>query len=70
MDKRTKKNTKYTYDPSLIKALVEKYGYTPSYIRKCLNLNSNSITADTIKADYKELEKNLKDILLNFNNKA
>jgi len=69
MDKRTKKNTKYTYDPSLIKALVEKHGYTPSYIRKCLNANSNSITGDAIKADYKELEKKLKDILLIFSNK-
>lgn len=69
MDKRTEKNTKYTYDPSLIKALVEKYGYTPFYIRQCLNRNSNSITADMIKADYKELEKKIKDMIQIFNNK-
>lgn len=70
MDKRTKKNTKYTYDPSLIKALVEKYGYTSFYIRQCLSPNSNSLTADAIKADYKELEKKLKAMLLIFNNKS
>jgi len=70
MDKRTKKNTKYTYEPSIIKALVEKYGYTPYYIRQCLSGNSNSITADNIKTDYKELDKKLKAALLIFINNS
>lgn len=69
MDKRTKKNTKYTYEPSIIKALVEKYGYTPFYVRQCLSPNSNSITADSIKNDYKELDKKLKAALIIFANK-
>lgn len=70
MDKRTKKNRKYTYNPSIIEALVEMYKVTPSYVRQCLSGFSNSLTADAIKEDYKELDKKLQATILIFKNKA
>jgi hypothetical protein len=59
MSKETKKNKKYTYDQRILEALVVKYGLTATYIRQCLSGNNTSLTSDKIKADYKELEKNV-----------
>lgn len=69
MNKPTKKNKKYTYEQSIIKALVEKYKVTPVYIRQCLSGHSKSFTADKIKTDYFELEKKMNATLLIFNAK-
>lgn len=67
MSKRTKKNKKYTYEQSIIKALVEKYQVTPFYVRQCLSGYSKTFTADNIKKDYSELEKKMKITFLIFN---
>lgn len=70
MDKGTKKTKKYTYDQRILKALNEKYGLTTVYIRQCLGGQNLSITADKIKADYKEIESAFSAALINLNNKV
>lgn len=69
MDKGTKKTKKYTYDQRILKALTEKYGLTTVYIRQCLGGQNHSITADKIKADYKDLEKSFQNAIEALNNK-
>lgn len=69
MSKGTKKTKKYTYDQRILKALTEKYGLTTVYIRQCLGGQNLSITADKIKADYKELEKSFQNAIEALNNK-
>ena len=63
MSKETKKNKKYTYDQRILQALVKKYGLTTTYIRQCLSGQNLSITADKIKADYKNLEKGVQETI-------
>jgi len=70
MHKGTKKTKKYTYDQKILEALTAKYGLTTVYIRQCLSGNNLSITADKIKADYKELEKAFAAAIVNLNNKV
>lgn len=69
MSKGTKKTKKYTYDQRILKALTEKYGLTTVYIRQCLGGQNLSITADKIKADYKDLEKSFQNAIEALNNK-
>lgn len=69
MDKGTKKTKKYTYDQRILKALTEKYGLTTVYIRQCLGGTNKSITADKVKADYKEIERAFSAAIVNLNNK-
>lgn len=69
MNKVIQKNKKYTYDQRIIEALVVKYGLTKVYIRMCLRGGYTTITADKIKADYKQLEKEMKQTLEKFNAK-
>lgn len=65
MSKETKKNSKYTYDQRIIKALVEKYGLTTVYVRQCLSGHNLSLTADKIKNDYKETDKAFQKVIVN-----
>lgn len=69
MDKETKKNKRFTYNQQIIKAIVEKHGFTAFFIRQCLSGNRNSISADKIKKDYKILEKKIKEAIDQFYNK-
>lgn len=69
MSEETKKNKRYTYNQQIIKALVDKHGFTPFFIRQCLSGHRNSITADKIRVDYKMLEKELKETIKQFNTK-
>ncbi len=66
MNKETKKNKRFTYNQQIIKAIVEKHGFTSFFIRQCLSGNRNSISADTIKKDYKILEKKIKETIEQF----
>lgn len=70
MSKGTKKTEKYTYDQRILKALGDKYGLTITYIRQCLSGKNLSITADKIKADYKEIEKAFAAAIDNVNKKV
>lgn len=70
MDKGTKKTKKYTYDQRILEALSKKYGLTKVYIRQCLSGSNLSITADKIKADYKEIESVFSAALVSLNNKV
>lgn len=68
MDKtKPKKLKKFTYDQRIIEAIEAKYGVTKNYIRRCLNGTVNSLTADRIKADYKDLKKQFDATLQQFN---
>lgn len=69
MDKTIKKNKKYTYDPEILDALVNKYKMTKVYIRMCLRGDNKSLTADKIQADYKWLKKQFNEAIEKFNNK-
>lgn len=59
MNKGITKKKKYTYSPEIISALVVKHGFSAQYIRQCLSGNRESITADTIRKEYKELKSEL-----------
>lgn len=69
MNKETEKKKKYTYDQRILQALVKKYALTAVYIRQCLSGQNLSITADKIKADYKELETKFGHVTQAFLNK-
>jgi len=43
------------YNQVAINKLREKYALSAVFIRQCLNGTRQSITADTIKKEYKEL---------------
>lgn len=66
MNKVIQKNKKYTYDQRIIEALVTKYGLTKVYIRGCLRGSYPGLTQDKIQADYKLLEKQIKQTLGKF----
>lgn len=66
MDKETKKNKRYTYNQEIIKTLSAKHGFTTYFIRQCLSGHRDSITADTIKSDYKKLESELNKTIEKF----
>lgn len=65
MDKGTKKYN--TYNASIVKALVEKYGFSTQYIRQCIRGERNSLSADKIRRDYKSMntpsEKKVQEFL-------
>lgn len=69
MNKETEKKKKYTYDQRILTTLVEKYALTAVYIRQCLSGHNLSITADKIKADYKDLETKFSQVTEAFLNK-
>ena len=67
MGKTNQKNKKYTYDPKILDALVDKYGMTKVYIRKCLRTENYGLTADKIKADYKQIQLKFNETIQQFN---
>lgn len=68
MGKTNQKNKKYTYDPKILDALVTKYGMTKVYIRKCLRTENYGLTADKVKADYKQIQLKFNETINQFNN--
>ncbi|MCH4828255.1 MULTISPECIES: hypothetical protein [Flavobacterium] len=40
------------YNTTVLKRLVQKYGYTRYYVTQCLNGNRDCETADVLKKDY------------------
>ena len=61
MDKSTKKNN--SFNSAVINALSDKHGFTTRFIRQCLTGDRNSLTADTIRKEYKTLVKEVEEIL-------
>lgn len=45
------------YNPVVVQQLSEKHGFTKIFIRQCLKGDRNSLTADTIRKEYKDLVK-------------
>lgn len=52
-----------SYNPVAIKALSDKYDLTKYYIRACIRGDRNSLTADTIRKEYKTLVKKIDNIV-------
>lgn len=43
------------YDKEIVDKLVEEFGLTPRFIRKAISGDNKSLTADKVKARFKEL---------------
>jgi len=61
MSKSNQKQNKY--NPLVIEQLSARHGFTKIFIRQCLKGDRNSITADTIRKEYKELVKKVTEAL-------
>lgn len=58
--------TKYQkFNSQVVNKLEQKFRLTGYYIRQCLKNERNSITADTIKKEYKRLVKQVEAALNN-----
>lgn len=64
MNKSNKKSSE-NWNTSVLNALATKYSFTPRYIKQCITGERTPIFADRIKAEYIELNNNLKNILNN-----
>lgn len=56
-DKPTKKST--TYNDVVLNSLINKYGLSKDYIRKCLRGDRTGIMPDTITKEYNTLDKEI-----------
>lgn len=61
MSKSTQK--RQSFNSQVVNKLSEKHGLTPYYIRQCLKNERNSITSDTIRKEYKQLVKQVNQVL-------
>jgi len=60
----SKSTTKYQkFNSQVVNKLSAKFGLTDYYIRQCLKNERNSITADTIRREYKRLVKEVETAL-------
>lgn len=57
------KENRNKYNPLVVEQLSEKHGFTKIFIRQCLKGDRNSLTADTIRKEYSELEKKVQNAL-------
>lgn len=51
------------YNTVVVAELSERYEFTKMFIRQCLSGNRNSLTADRIRKEYKELVKKVENAL-------
>lgn len=65
MSKSNKKSEYKTYNPAIIKKLVEKYGLTTQFIGASLRGDRTSRTSTQICEDYKLMEKEINKTLNN-----
>ena len=64
MSKSMKTKAKYnSYNHIAVKAVSKKWNMTPQYIRQCLRGDRNSLSADTIRADYAALVKEVETLI-------
>lgn len=61
MSKSTQK--RQSFNSQVVNKLSEKHGLTAYYIRQCLKNERNSITSDTIRKEYKQLVKQVNQVL-------
>lgn len=52
-----------SYNTVVVNELSNKHGFTKIFIRQCLKGDRNSITADTIRKEYKELKTKVENAL-------
>ena len=69
MNKGTKKSKQIRYNRQVIETLVQKFGLSDYYIRKCVSGKVDGTTPDKIKKEYNELEKTLELKKEQFKNK-
>lgn len=63
MDKVTRKNEKW--NALVINRLSEKYGLSSYYVRQCLKGYKDSITSNTIRKEYREMDAKVAQALNN-----
>lgn len=63
MDKNKQKAPYQTYNPVLIKKLIQKYGVTSQFIRQSLRGERVSETSTSICDDYKKMETEINKTL-------
>lgn len=51
------------YNPVVVQQLSVKHGFTKIFIRQCLKGDRNSLTADTIRKEYRDLVRKVEDAL-------
>ncbi|RQO66869.1 hypothetical protein DBR40_21695 [Pedobacter sp. KBW01] len=52
-----------TYNTVVISELSSRHGFTKIFIRQCLKGDRNSLSADTIRREYKQLVKKVESAL-------
>lgn len=62
MDK-TKQKKRNSYNAIVIKAIAKKYNLSTQYIRQCVRGDRNSLTADKIRSDYKDMDKEVQNFI-------
>ncbi|TDS64286.1 hypothetical protein [Myroides indicus] len=63
MDKNRKKAAYKTYNPAIIRKLIEKYGFTPQFIGQSLRGERTSEASLRICEDYKMMERKINTTL-------
>ena len=66
MDKPTKKRE--SYNTEILNAISTEYGVTTQFVRQCIRKEKHSLTADTIRKKYNELNNPSKQALQEFKN--
>lgn len=54
-----------SYDSNILEALFLKYGVSKYYIRKCISGTASGIKPDSIKKDYVNMERIMKNTIIN-----
>jgi hypothetical protein len=60
----TKKNN--SYNVTAVTAISEKMKISKQYVRQCIRGDRNSISADIIRKEYKDLVRKIQELVLNF----
>jgi hypothetical protein len=63
LDKKDMKVQTRRYNSLVVEKLSTEHGFTKMYIRQCLSGDRDSLTADTIRKQYKELDKKVNEAL-------
>ena len=67
MDKPTKK--RQTYNAEVIKAISEEYCVTKQFVRQCIRKEKHSLTADTIRKKYIQMNRATEQAIKEFKQK-
>jgi hypothetical protein len=66
MNKSSQKNK--SYNSLAVNKIAEKYGYTPRYVRGCINGEFAGIMPDNVKKEYKEMSAEIEKTITKIQN--